>query len=117
MHWLKMPNRRPTLREYSSYSESTGDARFARAARWSTVVLIPFMLLGARAPANAQEKQKPITEVGGHTLDYWIKQIPAKDQSKSENALNMILLFGQERASQAVPTILTTLRKHNPDQR
>ena len=53
------------------------------------------------------------TEVRGRSLDYWIKEIPSRDQSKSEIAIQSVMLFGADRASQAVPVIIDRLKKHS----
>ena len=52
--------------------------------------------------------------VAGRSLEYWISQIPSKDQSKSENAIRAVMEFGPDRAYQAVPVIVERLRHNSP---
>jgi HEAT repeat protein len=72
-------------------------------------------------PARSQDKapdktENPpeITEVGGRPIEEWIKDISARDRSKGEAAIRTVLLFGPDRAYQAVPAILHELEKHKP---
>jgi len=77
--------------------------------------LLPLCLFVGQASLRSQGKNQtsgPAPEVGGKTMEYWIGQIHSKDQSKSETAIQTVLLFGPERAYQAVPAILDRLRKH-----
>ncbi len=53
-----------------------------------------------------------LTEIGGRTLEEWIKLIPSKDRSKGEVAIKSVVLFGPKRAAAAVPAILAELGKH-----
>jgi HEAT repeat protein len=64
----------------------------------------------------SQEKQPDtkLSQVAGKTLEQWIKEIGSVDPSKRENAIRTVLLFGPDRAYQAVPAILDQLRKHDP---
>ncbi len=65
--------------------------------------------------ASDSMKDATPSEVGGKTLDQWIKQISTKDPSKREQAMQMVLAFGAKRAQQAVPTIIAELKKHTPN--
>ena len=56
-----------------------------------------------------------ITEVAGKSLEQWIKEISSRDPSKREAAIRTVLLFGPERAYQAVPVLLQELKKHSPN--
>ena len=86
--------------------------------RWRHFFVWPVcILLGQTSPILSQGNNQPntqIMEIAGHNLEYWIGQIPSKDSSRSETALRMILLFGPDRAYQAVPVIIDRLKKHNP---
>jgi HEAT repeat protein len=68
------------------------------------------------APAAAQlpDGNEP-KEVAGRTFEDWSKDITHKDPSKREMAIRAILGFGPEKAYEAVPAMLTELRRHNPD--
>jgi HEAT repeat protein len=80
------------------------------------LLLVPGLLLwGQSSTLSAQVKKAPTSqalEIGGHNLEYWISQVPSKDQSQSETAIRMITLFGPERAYEGLPAILNRLRKH-----
>jgi hypothetical protein len=83
--------------------------------RWLHLFVLPICLLGRPATLQSQEKKPPDTltvEVLGHKLEYWIKEISSKDQSKSETAIQTVMLFGPDRAYAAVPTLLERLRNH-----
>jgi HEAT repeat protein len=69
---------------------------------------------GKDEKSDSMKKAPEITEVGGKSLDQWIKETSAKDPSKRENAMRMILNFGPEKAQQAVPAIIAQLKKHSP---
>jgi HEAT repeat protein len=62
------------------------------------------------------DKKAPpkITDIGGKSLDEWIKDIPSKDRSKSAMAIETVLRFGPDQAKKAVPLIIVELRKHKP---
>jgi hypothetical protein len=53
----------------------------------------------------------PLNEIGGKKLEEWIADIPSKDPSKGQNALQTLLMFGPDRAAKAVPAILQELKK------
>ncbi len=69
-------------------------------------------------PVGAQdkdkEKDKPPTEIAGRKLDEWIKDINHKDPGKRELAIRTVTGFGAEKAYQAVPALLTELRRNTP---
>lgn len=68
------------------------------------------------APARGQTKDsKDYTVVGGRSLSEWIKDITHKDPSKRETAARAILNFGPEKAYEAVPAMLTELRRSTPE--
>ncbi|HWY85292.1 MAG TPA: HEAT repeat domain-containing protein, partial [Gemmataceae bacterium] len=79
------------------------------------VVLPLCLLIGTPGLLQSQEKRpnRPVTEIRGRSLESWIKEIPSKDQSKSEIAIQSVMLFGPERAYQAVPVIIDRLKKHS----
>ncbi len=73
-------------------------------------------VLALSAPARAQNKElKEITEVGGRSLSEWTKDITHKDPSKRETAARAVLGFGPDKAYEAVPALLTELRRHTPN--
>jgi HEAT repeat protein len=82
--------------------------------RWLNFILVTVCFCSARASlVFGQEKSPyPVTLVAGRTLEYWISQIPSKDQSKSENAIRAVMEFGPDRAYQAVPVVLDRVRQH-----
>ena len=85
--------------------------------RWLCRLMLTFSsLVWQSTPLQSQEKniETPVTMVAGRTIEYWISEIPSVDPSKSENALRAVMLFGPERAYQAVPVIIDVLRKHSP---
>src|SRR5579863_9964303 len=81
--------------------------------RWLNFVLVIACLCARADRAFGQERsQFSVTLVAGRTLEYWISQIPSKDQSKSENAIRAVMEFGPDRAYQAVPVIMDRVRQH-----
>src|SRR3989442_5963457 len=66
------------------------------------------------APPKSEKaaKDPEITEIGGRSLEQWIKDISGKDRSKAENAIRTVVMFGPERALAAVPAMLAELDKH-----
>ena len=74
--------------------------------------------LALAAPVHAQVKEmKEVTEVGGRSFSEWTRDITHKDPSKRESAIRAVMGFGPEKAYQAVPAMLTELRRHTPDAR
>src|SRR6516225_7141660 len=85
---------------------------FAAGAIW-------FVASAGQAPGQKKDKDKEkpeqkttITEIGGKTIEQWIKEIPSKDRSKGENAIRTVLMFGPDRAYDAVPVLMAELKKH-----
>ncbi len=77
-------------------------------------------LLAASRPVLAQKandaKATPTTieQLGGKTLNEWIKDLKTvRDPSKAENDIRTILLFGPDAAQAALPHLLSILRKHS----
>jgi HEAT repeat protein len=62
--------------------------------------------------SSLKETPPEISEVAGKSLEQWIREISSKDPSKREAAIRTVLLFGPERAYQAVPVLLQELKKH-----
>ncbi len=84
--------------------------------RGITLVAALIAALAWATPAAAQfQDGKEPTEVGGRTFEQWTKDITHKDPSKREVALRAVLSFGPEKAYEAVPAMLTELRRHTPD--
>lgn len=82
---------------------------------------VGFAVLATDAPGQKKDKDKDkeppekkttITEIGGRSIDQWIKEIPSKDRSKGENAIRTILMFHPDQAYEAVPVLLAELKKH-----
>jgi HEAT repeat protein len=78
--------------------------------------LIVFLLAGLAAPAAAQQppEMKPVSEIAGRTFEQWLKDITHKDPSKRELAIRSVMMFGPERAAEALPALLAELRRHSP---
>jgi HEAT repeat protein len=68
----------------------------------------------AQTTDKDKDKKFYLTDIGGKTLEQWIKEIPSVDRSKGENAIQNVLLFPPEQGSAALPVILTEMAKHNP---
>lgn len=62
-----------------------------------------------------EDKKGEIYEIAGKRLDQWIKEIRSADPSRRETAMRTVILFGPEKAYQAVPPILAELKKHHRD--
>lgn len=74
-------------------------------------------LLGAPVQAGGDKKKEKekdsfIQEVGGKTLEVWIKDISHKDPGRRATAISFVLEFGPDRAYQALPAILEQLKRH-----
>jgi HEAT repeat protein len=68
-------------------------------------------LTSQSAWAQAEKKEtKPITDVGGKTLDQWIKEIDSTDPSKRDVAIKTILVFGPD-AQKALPKLIAELKR------
>lgn len=63
-------------------------------------------------PPEAKKEGSFVGEIGGKTLEQYIKEITSKDRSKAETAVRTIPAFGAERAVKAVPVMLGELEKH-----
>src|SRR5437867_1943160 len=80
--------------------------------------LIWFVAGATDAPGQKKDKEKPpekkttIIEIGGKSIDKWIDEIPSIDRSKGENAIRTVVMFHPDLACQAVPALLTELKKH-----
>jgi HEAT repeat protein len=84
------------------------------------VIVAGGLLLLAKSFSPAQgtkeSNQKPaadtqIQEIGGKTLQEWIKEIPSEDRSRGENAIRTVQAFGPDRACAAVPLLIKELKK------
>jgi HEAT repeat protein len=78
-----------------------------------------FLFLGTSSlPAQKIKKEQDkgpatdtqIQEIGGKTLEEWIKEISSKDRSRGENAIRTVIGFGPDRAYAAVPALLAELK-------
>src|SRR5205809_5383555 len=63
---------------------------------------------------DRKEKSSQIQEIGGKTIEQWIKDISGKDRSKGEHAIQMVMGFPPDQAYAAVPALLGELNKHKP---
>src|SRR5205807_9310773 len=98
-----------------------------------SVIALLFLFLGTdgntaekkatKPKQNGQNSKLPsktshVTEIGGKTLDHWLKDLERRDPGVVENALRTIVLFG-ERARTAIPIVLakvaTSDRAHSLD--
>jgi HEAT repeat protein len=76
-----------------------------------------FVIGAGNAPGQKKDKEKPpekkttITEIGGKSIQQWIKEIPSKDRSKGENAIRTVLMFHPDQAYEAVPVIMAELKR------
>jgi HEAT repeat protein len=52
------------------------------------------------------------TPLGGKTIDQWIALIPNKDPSKSQLAIQAVMMFGPELGQRAVPTMNKLLKNY-----
>ncbi len=68
---------------------------------------------GGKAGKADTTKAAPgeVTEIGGKTLDEWIKAIQSPDRSESTTAIKVVLKFTPEQARKALPVLLEELRK------
>jgi HEAT repeat protein len=81
-------------------------------------VAVSVLLLLCAAPFAQEKGQKPSSqadEIGGKTLDQWAREISSKDRSRGENAIRTIMMFGPDRAYEAVPVLLKELSKPGLD--
>jgi HEAT repeat protein len=63
---------------------------------------------------EAAKEATTVNEVGGKTLKELIKDISDPDRSRGVAAMKAVLLFGAERAREAIPAILKELKKNRP---
>jgi HEAT repeat protein len=87
--------------------------------RWILLAALAFAPLPARLAA--QEKKSPETkapsasefkEVGGRTVDSWIKDISSKDPAKRTLAIQAIQQFPRSQAVTALPAVIAELKRH-----
>jgi HEAT repeat protein len=64
---------------------------------------------------DKKEAPKVVTEVGGRDFQHWLDEIRGTDPSKRAIAMKAVMMFGPEKAEQAVPVIISELKKHKPD--
>ena len=76
---------------------------------------LPFLAVSFDAcQAQVNQPDTKTTQIGGKTMEQWIKEIGVPDPSKRENAIRSVLLFGPERAYEAVPAIIKELDRPPP---
>src|SRR5580698_9173631 len=81
------------------------------------VGLLFFTNLSFASAQPGKEKKKesadaPPQEIAGKSVEQWIKEIHSKDRSKGETAIQSILMFGPERAYEALPVLIAELKRH-----
>lgn len=83
------------------------------------VFLVGLFLLdtpSARAQESKEKEKEPANippaEIGGRSIEQWIKDIHSKDRSKGETAIQTVLLFGPDRAAEALPVLIGELKRH-----
>jgi hypothetical protein len=79
--------------------------------------LLFFTILSSALAQPGKQKDKetanaPPQEIAGKSVEQWIKEIPSKDRSKGETAIQTVLLFGPERAQEALPVLIAELKRH-----
>lgn len=72
--------------------------------------LVPGQVWAQKTDAKSDTSQ--FKDIGGRPLEDWIKDIHSKDRSKAETAVRIILMYPADRAYQAVPDLLSELKKH-----
>ncbi|MFL5242072.1 MAG: HEAT repeat domain-containing protein [Gemmataceae bacterium] len=75
-----------------------------RTSLWLAFALI---LVLTPAPLSAGEDKEP-QEIGGKTLEQWIKEIKSPDPAICENAIRTVILFGKKGAK-AAPALIDQL--------
>src|ERR1043165_9005635 len=84
---------------------------------WLTALTLSTFLAGGFASADTKKdtkKEPPIpTEVMGKSFGEWEKRIKDNDPTKSEEAINAIMMFGPKKAHEAIPEILNRLEPHH----
>lgn len=80
-----------------------------------SLLLVAAMVFALPLAGPGQEKKgqtTTLTHIGGRTLEQWLADLKLKDNSKRENALRTILLFGPDRAYAALPVVMDLMKKH-----
>jgi HEAT repeats len=79
-------------------------------------VMLMFLVgVGHAQETKSKGKEVPFVEpkeVHGKTFKEWVSEIHAKDPSRREEAMKTILVFGPDRAYEAVPEIIKEINKH-----
>jgi HEAT repeat protein len=84
---------------------------------FTTAILSAVFLAASsgQTPLGKGEKE-PVSsenlEIAGKTLQEWIAEIGSPDRSKGENAIRTSLMFGPDRAYEALPAIMKVLGTH-----
>ncbi|MBX7103956.1 MAG: HEAT repeat domain-containing protein [Gemmataceae bacterium] len=81
---------------------------------WVVVVAIAVSSSHAQPPASGPVRPTPTAspEIGGKSLDQWIKDIEDKDPSVREHAIKMVAMLGPQ-ARKAVPALIRQMRTPN----
>jgi HEAT repeat protein len=110
----------PALRKVMERREHTEFFRQAAAVALKNITGVEEKLPAPTPGAGSGSSQrKPIdpTEVGGRTLDQWIKEIKSNpDPSVQELAMRVVPYFGQ-RAGTAAPALIDRLKEKDPAKR
>lgn len=75
------------------------------------IIVMVLLAIGGLARAQAVRPDAPANanpEVGGQTLDHWIKEIEDHDPSVRENAIKMVAMLGPQ-AKRAIPALIRQL--------
>jgi HEAT repeat protein len=67
---------------------------------------------GKTDKTETKKAPQELTDIGGKSIDEWIKEIGSTDRSESSVAIKTVLLFPPEQAKKAIPALLDQLRKH-----
>jgi HEAT repeat protein len=85
---------------------------FAAGAVVTTAAQKPGTKDGKFDPTDTKKAPAEITDIGGKSLDEWIKAIGSSDRSESSVAIKTILMFPPEQARKAIPVLIGELKKH-----
>jgi hypothetical protein len=92
--------------------------RYVLCAVLTVCCCVPAAAQGVKKEEKKEDKKESkkfeIYEIGGKDLKHWITEIHSVDPSRRENAMRTVLLFGPDKAYQAVPALLAELKKHQP---
>ncbi len=86
--------------------------KYSFAVGLSALLCLSFSLASAQVEKKDEKKEeKSILDIGGKTVDQWIKEIGSKDPSKREAAVRAIVAFGPEHAAKAAPALIAEVKR------